>query len=142
MGVCACVCVHVCELKYSGLTLSPPLPPVNSPGDVIDLVSTGESGWWQGTCHGETGFFPASYAQVGTTTHTTHNHTHHRTTHHHTTPPHHTRVYAFSSLKPVCALALALPLPVHVCGWISCRCDFCVCVSVCLSVHRCWLPEM
>ena len=35
-----------------------------SPGDVIDLVSTGESGWWQGTCHGESGFFPASYAQM------------------------------------------------------------------------------
>lgn len=35
-----------------------------SPGDVVELISTAEGGWWQGKCNNETGYFPSSYAQI------------------------------------------------------------------------------
>ena len=30
----------------------------------MELMSSEDGGWWQGSCNNESGFFPASYAQV------------------------------------------------------------------------------
>ncbi|KAG1453918.1 hypothetical protein G6F56_007448 [Rhizopus delemar] len=44
-----------------------PLPPrIIGRGDSIDVLTKLDSGWWDGWCHGERGWFPSNYVQEDT----------------------------------------------------------------------------
>ena len=36
----------------------------DSAGDKIRVLNSADENWWEGSCKGKTGFFPASYVQV------------------------------------------------------------------------------
>jgi hypothetical protein len=35
-----------------------------SPGDIVEVIKTHESGWWKGTLRGKTGIFPANFVEL------------------------------------------------------------------------------